>query len=259
MTFARGLALVGMLAFSLPAVAQNALERTQGMQAADDAPLGIVTVGDETTFHLPPVGSMSGEQRANIVRQAILSALHSAERDNTLGAFNAEDAVQVGQQHNMPIITLNGHPIVTVTGVDTRVHDLPADELAQRWKQNLQTALADMHLDREGAVANLDERVTVAVGNVGEAIPPEGTIAGADAQIANSVRQAIQATPNLRNARVGEDVRVEVVNGVVFLRGHLATKDLENQLVERIQDLPHVKAVVNELDIGRRGRETERP
>lgn len=258
MTFARGLALVSILALSMPAVAQGAVGRTQGIPAQNDAPLGIVTIGDHTTFRLPPVGSMSGEQRANTVRQAILSTLHMAERNHALGTFNVEDAVQVGQKNHMPIITLNGQPIVSVTGVDTRFYDLSADELAKRWEQDLKTALADMHLNTEGTVANLDERVTVAVSNVGEPIVPEGAPVGSDAQIASRVQQAIRSAPNLRDARVADAVRVEVVNGVVFLRGNLANQDLENQLVEHIQNLPHVKAVVNELAVGSPGRDTER-
>lgn len=140
---------------------------TSGQMMADRA---VVLVNDRAVMQLASVGDYPAEQRANIVRDRIRSAIEPASGE-PFEQVRTDD-ITVQTRNRLPVIQLRGQDLITVTHLDSRGVGRTPEVVAQQWADSLRGALSDVRL---GAGQRLPENfVTVSMGGgAGTAPRPE--------------------------------------------------------------------------------------
>jgi hypothetical protein len=238
---APALVLMAMLGVGSPALAQTTIrpdKTTSQRQAPTDT--GSVTIGQRTVFKLAPLNKLSGQQRAEAARGAILAAITPEPGNTVVKPIALPDDVQTKEVNGLPTVTFKGKHILTVTKPDVQANGVSANVLADRWAQDLRDALGSLDITARTAFQAIRPEITIAGMDTGTE-----TASNPDDQLVAKVRKQLQQDSNLRNHPIG----VQAKDGAVTLRGMVPDRKTEDRAIEAARKVQGVDSVRSDLRI----------
>lgn len=245
-----GAALAAIWFLGAPAWAQQGgqqpQERWQDPKMQDNR-FGVVLIQNEPVFALAPVGGYTPETRAEEVRRRILRVLApNVAGQTTVEAFRRSDIVAT-RMYGSWVVSFKGIAVATVTPADMHAHNQTGQGLAQQWASQLQSALVDrLNISSRTAFNQVATQLLVAV-----ATPQQiasGNLEGVpgftdDERLAYAIRGQLASEPALA------PLDVDVLNGVVTIRGAVPNRAAERRVKEAIEGLSGVEEVRSDLRI----------
>lgn len=240
-------ALAAILVLAGPVLAQSRGQQPMPMEEMSENRLGVVLIRNEPVFALAAVGDYSPEERAEEVRTRLLRVIAPEQANQTtVERFGRRDIV-AKQMYGSWVVSFKNMAVATVTPADMRVHRQSGRDLAEQWTQQLQTALIDhLRITPRTAYNQVATQFMVAVGTPQQIA--SRTLQGVpgfseDERLAYEIRGQLAQDPALA------PLNVDVLDGVVTIRGAVPNSAAERRALEAIENLEGVEEVRSDLRI----------